>query len=77
VPASGGAEDNRVDEQDRHGAGYFFKADVELHELVEMEIRELLSKYDYDGDNTAVVKGSALAASNGSDPELGEKKVRF
>lgn len=50
---------------------------MELHELVEMEIRELLSKYDYDGDNTAVVKGSALAASNGSDPELGEKKVRF
>ncbi len=46
-----------------------------MHELVEMEIRELLSKYEYDGDNTSVVKGSALAASNGSDPELGEKKV--
>jgi len=37
--------------------------DEELHELVEMEIRELLSKYDYDGDDTSVVKGSALAAS--------------
>lgn len=49
--------------------------DEELHELVEMEIRELLSKYEYDGDETAVVKGSALAASNDTDPELGEKKV--
>jgi elongation factor Tu len=49
---------------------------VELHELVEMEIRELLSKYDYDGDSTAVIKGSALAACTGSDPELGEKKVQ-
>ena len=49
--------------------------DEELHELVEMEIRELLSKYEYDGDDTAVVKGSALAALNDSDPELGEKKV--
>lgn len=49
--------------------------DEELHELVEMEIRELLSKYEYDGDDTAVVKGSALAASNDTDPELGEKKV--
>lgn len=47
--------------------------DEELHELVEMEIRELLAKYDYDGDNTAVVKGSALMAMNESDPELGEK----
>ena len=42
-----------------------------------MEIRELLTKYEYDGDNTAVVKGSALAASNGSDPDLGEKKVKY
>ena len=49
--------------------------DEELHELVEMEVRELLSKYDYDGDNSPVVKGSALAASNDSDPELGEKRI--
>jgi len=42
--------------------------DAELLELVEMEIRELLSFYDYDGDNAPVVKGSALGALNG-EPE--------
>ena len=40
-------------------------ADPELAELVEMEIRELLSKYDYDGDNVPVIKGSALKAVEG------------
>ena len=44
-------------------------------ELVDMEIREILSKYDYDGDNAHIIKGSALAASNDVDPELGEKSV--
>jgi elongation factor Tu len=39
--------------------------DPDLLELVEMEVRELLSKYDYDGDNIPVVKGSALGALNG------------
>jgi len=39
--------------------------DEELLELVEMEIRELLSFYDYDGDNAPVIKGSALGALNG------------
>ncbi len=39
--------------------------DEELLELVEMEVRELLSFYDYDGDNAAVVQGSALGALNG------------
>ena len=39
--------------------------DPELLELVEMEIRELLSFYDYDGDNTPVIQGSALGALNG------------
>ena len=39
--------------------------DEELLELVEMEVRELLSFYEYDGDNTPVVKGSALGALNG------------
>ena len=39
--------------------------DEELLELVEMEVRELLSFYDYDGDNTPVVAGSALGALNG------------
>jgi elongation factor Tu len=36
--------------------------DVEMHELVEMEVRELLSAYDYDGENTPFIKGSALCA---------------
>ena len=39
--------------------------DPDLLELVEMEVRELLSKYDYDGDNIPVVQGSALGALNG------------
>jgi elongation factor Tu len=41
--------------------------DEELLELVEMEIRELLSFYDYDGDNTPCIPGSALGALNGED----------
>jgi elongation factor Tu len=44
-------------------------------ELVEMEIREILTKYEYDGDNAHIIKGSALAASNDVDPEIGEKSV--
>ncbi|MBP6962579.1 elongation factor Tu [Candidatus Saccharibacteria bacterium] len=40
-------------------------ADEELVELVEMDVRELLSKYDYDGDNAPVIKGSALKALEG------------
>ena len=39
--------------------------DEEMLELVEMEMRELLSFYDYDGDNTQIIRGSALGASNG------------
>ncbi|TVR38948.1 MAG: elongation factor Tu [Cryomorphaceae bacterium] len=41
--------------------------DEELLELVEMEIRDLLSFYDYDGDNTPVIRGSALGALNGEE----------
>ena len=41
--------------------------DPDLLELVEMEVRELLSKYEYDGDNTPVVQGSALGALNGEE----------
>lgn len=41
--------------------------DEELLELVDMEVRELLSFYDYDGDNTPVIPGSALGALNGED----------
>jgi elongation factor Tu len=50
-------------------------ADAELADLVEMEIRELLSKYKYPGDDIPVVKGSALAAVEGTNPELGEKAI--
>ncbi len=46
--------------------------DEEILELVEMEIRELLEFYEFDGDNTPVIKGSALGAMNG-EPEWEEK----
>ena len=45
--------------------------DEEMHELVEMEVRELLSAYDYDGDDTTFVKGSALKALEGSTDNIG------
>ena len=41
-------------------------------ELVEMEIRELLNEFGYDGDNTPLIKGSALCAIDGKKPEIGE-----
>ena len=41
-------------------------------ELVEMEIRELLSEYGLDGDNIPLIKGSALAAIEDKNPELGK-----
>jgi elongation factor Tu len=41
--------------------------DEELIELVEMEVRELLSKYDYPGDDTPIIRGSALGALNGEE----------
>jgi elongation factor Tu len=50
--------------------------DEELIELVEMEIRELLSSYDYPGDDIPIVKGSALHAMNGTMPEIGEASIR-
>ena len=50
-------------------------ADAELAELVEMEIRELLSKYQYPGDDIPIVKGSALAAVEGTNPALGEEAI--
>ena len=46
-----------------------------MHELVEMEVRELLSQYDYDGDSCAFIKGSALSALNGENPELGVNAI--
>ncbi|RWR03968.1 elongation factor Tu, partial [Paenirhodobacter populi] len=57
---------NKVDQVD----------DEELLELVEMEIRELLSAYGYPGDETPIIKGSALAALEGRDKEIGEDSIR-
>ena len=45
--------------------------DAELLELVEMEVRELLSKYDFPGDETPIIKGSALKALEGDQSEIG------
>ncbi|KAI7872460.1 elongation factor Tu [Spinellus fusiger] len=50
--------------------------DAEMLELVEMEMRDLLTEYGYDGEETPIVKGSALAALESRDPEIGEKAVR-
>jgi elongation factor Tu len=49
--------------------------DTELLDLVELEIRELLSKYEFPGDDIPIVKGSALVALQDGDPELGEKRI--
>jgi elongation factor Tu len=49
--------------------------DAELLELVEMEVRELLSKYEFPGDDTPIVKGSAKQALEGDKGELGEGSI--
>lgn len=49
--------------------------DPELLELVEMEIRDLLSKYDFPGDTTPIIKGSALAGLEGRDAAIGEDAI--
>ena len=49
--------------------------DEELLELVEMEVRELLSTYDFPGDDTPVIRGSALLALNGDAGQYGEEAV--
>jgi elongation factor Tu len=49
--------------------------DAELLELVEMELRELLSKYDFPGDDIPIIKGSALKALEGDKGELGELAI--
>ncbi|MBH0112324.1 elongation factor Tu [Novosphingobium sp. YJ-S2-02] len=56
---------NKVDQVD----------DEELLELVEMEVRELLSSYDFPGDDIPIVKGSALAALEGRDDEIGKNQI--
>ncbi|MDA8329428.1 MAG: elongation factor Tu [Betaproteobacteria bacterium] len=58
---------------------YMNKADMvddpELLELVEMEVRELLSKYDFPGDDTPIITGSALKALEGDQSEIGEPSI--
>lgn len=49
--------------------------DEELLELVEMEVRELLSSYQFPGDDIPITKGSAKAATDGVNPEIGEQRV--
>ncbi|WP_188874162.1 elongation factor Tu, partial [Iodidimonas muriae] len=56
---------NKVDQVD----------DEELLELVELEIRELLSAYEFPGDDIPIVAGSALAALEGKNPEIGAQKI--
>ncbi len=56
---------NKVDQVD----------DPELLELVEMEVRELLTSYNFPGDTIPIIKGSALAALEKRDPEMGEKAI--
>tara|TARA_B100000963_G_scaffold237729_1_gene207885 strand:- start:196 stop:1386 length:1191 start_codon:yes stop_codon:yes gene_type:complete len=56
---------NKVDQVD----------DPELLDLVEMEVRELLSKYEFDGDNIPIVKGSALAAIENTNEDTGKKAI--
>ena len=51
--------------------------DPELIELVEMEVRDLLSEYDFDGDNTPIVVGSALKALEDPEGEWGDKIVKL
>src|SRR3546814_7046570 len=56
---------NKVDQVD----------DPELLELVELEIREELSKREFDGDNIPIIAGSALAALEDRDPEIGRESI--
>ena len=56
---------NKVDQVD----------DEEILELVELEVRELLSAYDFDGDNIPIIKGSALAALEDRDDNIGKESI--
>ncbi|MEM7740598.1 MAG: elongation factor Tu [Pseudomonadota bacterium] len=57
---------NKVDQVD----------DEELLELVEMEVRELLDSYEFPGDDIPIIAGSALAALEGRDANIGEEKIK-
>src|SRR5215475_2348239 len=56
---------NKVDQVD----------DPELLDLVELEVRELLSKYEFPGDKIPIVRGSALAALEGTNPKIGQDAI--
>ena len=56
---------NKVDQVD----------DAELLELVELEVRELLSSYEFPGDDIPIISGSALAALEGKDDNIGKEKI--
>jgi len=56
---------NKVDQVD----------DAELLELVEVEIRDILNEYEFPGDDTPIIKGSALAAVEGRDDEIGKNSI--
>jgi len=49
--------------------------DEEMLELIEMEVRELLTSYNYDGANTPIIRGSALCALNGENPAMGKESI--
>ena len=50
--------------------------DQDLLELVDMEMRDLLSTYNFDGENTPIIMGSALAALEGRNPEIGGDRIK-
>ncbi|CDO76641.1 hypothetical protein BN946_scf184868.g55 [Trametes cinnabarina] len=50
-------------------------ADKEMLDLVDMEMRDVLATYNFDGENTPIIMGSALAALEGRDPEIGANKI--
>lgn len=58
---------------------YINKIDLEkeddIHQLVEMEVREMLTQYEFDGSKALFVKGSALAALEGRDPDIGTASI--
>lgn len=49
--------------------------DPEMYEIIEMDVRDILTKYGFDGDSTKFVKGSALLCLEGKEPELGLQRV--
>ncbi|KAL9981507.1 hypothetical protein ACROYT_G010214 [Oculina patagonica] len=63
----------------KHLVVYLNKADIvedeEVLELVELEMREVLSEYGYDGDNTPIITGSALCALEDKNPEMGKDSI--